>query len=323
MKKVIVTGGAGYIGQHVCKQLQKEGYYVVIIDRDATAKPKYSNDFYVMDISNEYQLTVALEHHSHADAIIHFAASAYVGESVTDPGMYYRNNVAATEVLLSTAAKVGIRNIIFSSSCATYGIHDSEITEDTPQDPVNPYGFTKLVVERMLKDFEVAHGIKHIALRYFNAAGSSPELEIGENHDPETHVIPLLLKAADYDIPNFSVMGSDYDTPDGTCIRSYIHVEDLATAHCKALQYLLQYKTSNAFNLSSGSPCSVNELIEKVKHITGKNFRVLYGPRRAGDPASLKASYKKAEESLGWTPQYNVDDMILHAWQYKQQRKRT
>ncbi len=316
MKTIIVTGGAGYIGQHACKKLIAAGYNVVVIDRDPV-HVKYADHCYVKDLCNREAITSILDQHKHdAVAIMHFAASAYVGESVVNPALYYQNNISNSEILFTAAKNAGIKNVIFSSSCATYGIHDDLITEETAQVPMNPYGFTKYAIERLLADYEVAYGMKHIALRYFNAAGSSPDLEIGENHNPETHVIPLMLHAAKGITDDFTIYGEDYNTPDGTCIRSYVHVDDIADAHLFALEYLLTHNKSDCFNLATPYAVSVKEIVNAVTRVTGKDFKVLYGDRRIGDPDILTASPAKAARLLQWQPQYSLDDMILHAWNY-------
>jgi UDP-arabinose 4-epimerase len=253
-------------------------------------------------------------------AIMHFAAFAYVGESVTDPGKHYRNNVVGALTLLEAARDNGIDQFIFSSTCATYGTPDQlPIREDTPQRPINPYGASKLMVERMLTDFGSAHGLRSIALRYFNAAGADPDNSVGEAHDPETHLIPLVLDAASGRRANITVFGSDYDTPDGTCVRDYIHVADLADAHVKALQALDEGHPSDVFNLGNGQGFSVLEVIKAAERVTGLGVPVHLGPRRAGDPASLVSDASKARTRLGWQPQVqSLEAIIGTAWRWHQ-----
>jgi UDP-arabinose 4-epimerase len=253
-------------------------------------------------------------------AIMHFAAFAYVGESVVDPAKYYRNNVAGSLTLLEAAHQHGIANFIFSSSCATYGIpNHTPITETTPQQPINPYGATKLMVERMLADFSAAYPMRHIALRYFNAAGADPENAIGESHSPETHLIPLVLDAASGRRPNVTIHGTDYETPDGTCIRDYIHVSDLASAHVLALQALIGGAPSQALNLGLGFGSSVLQIIEAVERATGLSVPRLAGPRRPGDPAALVSDPSRAMKVLDWQPRFtDLNDIVRTAWAWHQ-----
>jgi UDP-arabinose 4-epimerase len=253
-------------------------------------------------------------------AIMHFAAFAYVGESVADPGKYYRNNVAGSLTLLEAARDHGIGQFVFSSTCATYGIPDQlPIREDTPQRPINPYGASKLMVERMLTDFGVAHDLRTIALRYFNAAGADPEGQIGEVHDPETHLIPLVLDAASGRRPHVTVFGTDYDTTDGTCVRDYIHVSDLAEAHVRALEALDHGASSDVYNLGNGQGLSVREIIETAERITGLKVPVRLGERRVGDPAALISDAAKARQDLGWTPKLaGLDEIMRTAWAWHQ-----
>jgi UDP-arabinose 4-epimerase len=251
---------------------------------------------------------------------MHFAAFAYVGESVTDPGKYYHNNVSGSLRLLEAARDHGIQHLVFSSTCATYGIPDRlPIMEDTSQHPVNPYGASKLMVERMLSDFGAAHGLRSITLRYFNAAGADIQGEIGEEHDPETHLIPLVLDAASGRRANVTIFGADYDTPDGTCIRDYIHVSDLAEAHVKALGTLGAGSPSNVFNLGNGQGFSVREVVQAVERVAGLDVPVKLGARRAGDPAALISNATKAREALGWRPRFaEIDDVVRTAWAWHQ-----
>lgn len=256
-----------------------------------------------------------------ASAVIHLAAFAYVGESVTDPAKYYRNNVAGTLALLDAMQKGGVGRIVFSSTCATYGIPRTvPITEDEPQNPVNPYGASKLMIERILADYCQAYGLHSISLRYFNAAGADPEGELGEDHDPETHLIPLVLEAASGVLPNITVFGQDYETPDGTCIRDYIHVSDLAEAHVLALRKLESGAPGrNAYNLGTGQGHSVAEVIEAARLITGRSIPVVTGSRRPGDPAVLLANPARAKAELGFSLRFpKIEDMIQTAWRWSQ-----
>jgi UDP-glucose-4-epimerase GalE len=243
---------------------------------------------------------------------MHFAAFAYVGESVTDPSKYYHNNITGTQTLLDVMRRNGVLKLIFSSTCATYGeVEKLPILEDTPQSPINPYGYTKLVVERMMADYQRAYGLSWVALRYFNAAGADPDGEIGESHDPETHAIPLAIAAAFRRSDGFKVFGADYETPDGSALRDYVHVTDLAYAHVKAMDYLAKGCNSTAFNLGTGTPTSVFEIINSVSRVTGSNLPYDIVPRRAGDPPALYASAVKAKTLLGWEPIHSDIDTIV------------
>lgn len=318
---ILVTGGAGYIGSHACKALDAAGYRPVVVDNLA-----YGHEWAVQwgplehgDIADQKWLNTVIERHK-PDAVIHFAAFAYVGESVTNPGKYYRNNVAGTIVLLEAMRDHAISRIIFSSTCATYGIPKVlPIAETTPQQPINPYGASKLMVERILSDFETAHATQWIALRYFNAAGADPAGTIGEAHNPETHLIPLTLDAATGRRGALSVFGSDYDTRDGTCVRDYIHVTDLAHAHVLALKALERGTSSQAINLGNGAGFTVKEVIAAVERVTGLRVPHTLCPRRAGDPPALISASTVAREILGWIPQYpDLDRIIADAWAWHQ-----
>jgi UDP-glucose-4-epimerase GalE len=254
--------------------------------------------------------------------VVHFAAFAYVGESVRDPLKYYQNNVAGTLTLLQAMHTAGVQRLIFSSSCATYGMPQQPfLTEDHPQNPINPYGESKLVVERMLQACGPAYGLRWMSLRYFNAAGADPDGELGENHQPETHLIPLVLAVANGRLPEIAVFGTDYDTPDGTCIRDYIHVTDLADAHILALQALNSDQANTAYNLGTGSGYSVREVIDTAARITGRPIASTAAPRRPGDPPRLVAAADKAQQVLGWRPRYSdLDTIIATAWQWESQR---
>jgi UDP-arabinose 4-epimerase len=271
------------------------------------------------DILDRARLDDVLARHRPV-AVMHFAAFAYVGESVTNPGKYYRNNVAGSLTLLEAARDRRIDRIVFSSTCATYGCPQTvPICEDTTQRPINPYGASKLMVERMLADFAGAHAMRSVALRYFNAAGADPDNEIGEDHEPETHLIPLVLDAASGRRPAITVFGTDYDTPDGTCVRDYIHVSDLADAHVRALAGLEGGEPVQAYNLGNGRGFSVREVIAAVERVTGARVPVAVGPRRAGDPASLVSDASKARTCLGWRPAHpGLDDIVNMAWAWHQ-----
>lgn len=316
---ILVCGGAGYIGSHINKQLNKEGYKTVVFDnlvyghREAV---KWG-DFVQGDLANVDDIEAVFTKYD-IEAVFHFAAYAYVGESVTEPEKYYYNNVVNTLNLLKVMREHGCDKIIFSSTCATYGEPDKvPITEDMPQNPINPYGMTKLTVERIFMDYGRAYGLKYAVLRYFNAAGADPECEIGESHDPETHIIPLVLDAASGKRPDIKVFGTDYDTKDGSCIRDYIHVTDLASAHLLAIHYLEMGGKSDFFNLGNAKGTSVLEVIDSVKRVTGRDFKVTLSDRRSGDPEILVGSLDKAIKVLGWKPKYtNIDTIVKHAWNW-------
>ena len=318
---ILVCGGAGYIGSHVNKALSQMGYETVVFDnlvyghREAV---KWGT-FVQGDLKSPEEIEAVFQRFP-IEAVFHFAAYAYVGESVTDPEKYYFNNVANTLNLLHVMRKYGCDKIIFSSTCATYGEPEQiPITEDMPQDPINPYGASTLMIERILKDYGNAYGLKYAVLRYFNAAGADPDGEIGEDHDPETHLIPLILDAASGKRPNVKVFGTDYPTRDGSCIRDYIHVTDLASAHILALQYLEKGGASDFFNLGNEFGTSVLEVVDAVKRVTGREFTVVRTGRRVGDPAELVGSSEKAKKILGWEPRYaEIDTIVAHAWEWQQ-----
>jgi UDP-glucose 4-epimerase len=323
---ILVTGGAGYIGAHAVKALEERGFQVIILDSlvyghrdliETNSKAK----LVVGDI-NDRSFLDRLFATTKIDAVMHFAAFAYVGESVTDPAKYYRNNVVGTLTLLDAMREHGVTNFVFSSTCATYGNPQSiPIDEDHPQNPINPYGAGKLAIERVLKDYDPAYGLKSVIFRYFNAAGADPDGLFGEDHNPETHLIPLILQAAAGKRASVSIFGTDYDTPDGTCIRDYIHVTDLAQAHVLGLEYLLKHQDSQIFNLGNGSGFSVKEVIDTAKQVTGKEIPIEECPRRVGDPAVLIGSSDKARQMLGWKPQYaDLNAIVKHAWNWHQAR---
>ncbi len=323
MKQILVMGGAGYIGSHTVKHLLDSGYEVVVADNlvcgyqeavDTRAK------FVQADLLEEQSLKNIFEQYN-IDAVIHFAAFAYVGESVANPQKYYQNNVIGTINLLNAMLEADVRKIVFSSTCATYGEPKyTPIDENHTQNPINPYGRTKLMIEQIFADYEKAYGLKYIALRYFNAAGCAGDGSIGESHAPETHLIPLVLKAISGERANIKVFGMDYDTPDGSCIRDYIHVEDLALAHRLALEKIDEY--SGGINLGTGIGTSVLEIIKAAEKVVGKTCPVEYASRREGDPARLYANNQKAKEVLGWIPKYtDIEQIIQTAWNWEQNRK--
>jgi UDP-glucose 4-epimerase len=322
---ILVTGGAGYIGSHAVLALKRAGYEVVVLDnlvyghRDLVEKLQVN--LIVGDTSDRALLDRLFTNHN-ISAVMHFAAYAYVGESVTDPSKYYRNNVIGTLTLLDAMMAASIKKFVFSSTCATYGIPETvPIPENHPQNPINPYGASKLMVERMLSDFDTAYDFKSVCFRYFNAAGADPDGLLGEDHNPETHLIPLVLQTALGKRESVSIFGTDYDTSDGTCIRDYIHVTDLANAHVLGLEYLLNGGDSTVFNLGNGNGFSVQEVIETAKEITGKEIKVQKCDRRPGDPPILVGSSDKARTVIGWHPQYSdLKDILSHAWKWHQHR---
>lgn len=322
---VLVTGGAGYIGSHTCKALAAAGYTPISYDnlvyghRGAVRWGPFEEG----DILDPSRLKAVFERYQPA-AVMHFAAYCYVGESVIDPGKYYRNNVTGTLTLLEAMRDHAVSKLVFSSSCATYGLPQQiPIPETHPQQPINPYGSTKLMVERMLQDFAAAHGLDAIALRYFNAAGADPLAEVGESHVPETHLIPLTLAAAAGDLPYLTLNGDDYETEDGTCVRDYIHVSDLADAHVRALTGLEEGKGFLAYNLGNGLGFSVKQVIDTATAVTGRPIPVRLGPRRAGDPARLVGDSTRIRAELGWTPRYaDLSQIIATAWRWYRQGPR-
>jgi UDP-glucose 4-epimerase len=323
MTSVLVVGGAGYIGSHMVKRLWELGCSVTTLDnlysghRDAVLH----GEFVQGDIADKHFLQEFFRARQF-DAVMHFASSIKVGESVQFPAKYYQNNLVNTLNLLDTMQAFGVSRFIFSSTAATFGEPKYiPIDERHPQVPINPYGNTKLMVERALFDYDNAYGIKSVCLRYFNAAGADPEGELGERHDPETHLIPLVLQAASGRRGHIGVYGRDYDTPDGTCIRDYVHISDLCEAHWLALQSLMAGDRSQAYNLGNGSGFSVHEVIETARRVTGRNIHVVDGPRRTGDPARLVADARLARNQLGWQPIYtDLATIIGHAWRWEQKQ---
>ena len=306
-RRILVTGGAGYIGSHTCKALAALGLVPVVYDNLSTGHRDAVRwgPLVEGDLADRARLESALREHG-AEAVVHFAASAYVGESMSDPAKYFRNNVANTLTLLEAMHAAGVRRIVFSSTCATYGVpRRVPIAEDHPQQPVNPSGESKLFVERALHWHGLAHGLQWLALRYFNAAGADPEGEIGEVHEPETHLVPLAIQAALGQRAQIQVMGTDYDTPDGTAVRDYIHVTDLADAHVRALAHLERGGASGAMNLGTGTGHSVREVIRAVEAASGRRVHAVDAPRRAGDPPALVAAPGRAGEVLGWVPRHS------------------
>jgi UDP-arabinose 4-epimerase len=306
-RRVLVTGGAGYIGSHTCKALAAAGHRPVTFDNLSTGHrdavrwgPLVEGDLADRD------LLAATMRREGIEAVVHFAASAYVGESMTAPAKYFRNNVVNTLTLLEAMQDAGVAQIVFSSTCATYGVpRRTPIGEDHPQHPVNPYGESKLFIERALHWHGQAHGLRWLALRYFNAAGADPEGEIGEVHEPETHLVPLAIQAALGQRAQIQVMGTDYDTPDGTAVRDYIHVTDLADAHLRALDHLARGGDSGAMNLGTGHGHSVRDVIRAVEAASGRRVNAVDAPRRAGDPPALVAAPGRAGQVLGWTPRHS------------------
>lgn len=318
---ILIVGGAGYIGSHVNKELNKRGYDTVVYDNLIYGHKEHVKwgTFEYGDLRDTTRLESVFNRYD-IDAVFHFAAFAYVGESVIDPSKYYNNNIAATLNLLDAMVRHKIKYFVFSSTCATYGQPEKmPIEENTPQKPINPYGASKLMVERILEDYDKAYGLHSVCLRYFNAAGDDPDGDIGELHDPETHIIPLVLDAAIGKRSCIKVFGTDYNTPDGSCIRDYIHVLDLADAHIKALDYMKRNNKSERFNLGTSKGTSVIEIINAAKRITNIDFKVELCDRRSGDPDELIGSNIKAKEILGWEPVYSdIDNILLDAWKWHQ-----
>ncbi len=321
MQSILVVGGAGYIGSHMVKYLARAGHHVVVLDNLSTghADAVRYGELVVGDMADT-ELLDRLFHSHRFDAVMHFAAFSLVGESVSDPGKYYRNNVANTLNLLDAMVRHQVKHFVFSSTAATFGEPQTDrIDESHRQNPINPYGRSKLVVEHILADYDRAYGLRSVCLRYFNAAGADPEGELGERHNPETHLIPLVLQAASGRRSHIHVFGTDYETPDGSCLRDYIHVQDLCSAHQLALEWLQKHDQSQQFNLGNGDGYSVLEVITTAREVTGKEIPVLIGDRRVGDPARLIADATLAHQQLGWKPDYPaLADMIAHAWHWEQ-----
>ncbi|SMC64990.1 UDP-glucose 4-epimerase GalE [Papillibacter cinnamivorans] len=316
---ILITGGAGYIGSHCVSALSRRGGDAVVVDNLSKGHKEALSGgrLYVGDVGDRAFLRSVFEKEQ-IDAVIHFAAFSLVGESMTVPEKYFRNNCMAGLSLLETMAEFGVRRLVFSSTAAVYGEPERvPIGEEHPKSPTNPYGQSKLIVEEMLRWFDAAHGLKYAALRYFNVAGAREDGGIGEDHRPETHLIPLVLAAAQGKRESLTLFGTDYPTPDGTCVRDYIHVEDLVDAHFLALQYLEAGNPSAAFNLGNGRGFSNREIIEAARRVTGKPIPVSEAPRRPGDPAVLVASSEKAEKVLGWKPKHpDIEEIIADAWRW-------
>lgn len=320
---VLVTGGAGYVGSHACKALAAAGYRPVCYDSLIRGHRELVRwgPLEEGDLLDAARLDEVFARYRPA-SVMHFAAFAYVGESVSDPALYFRNNVQGSLTLLDAMRRHGVDRFVFSSTCAVYGIPEVvPIAETEKRRPINPYGTSKLMVEMMLEDFHRAFGLRYVALRYFNAAGADPDGEIGECHDPETHLIPLVLDAAAGRRPHVEIYGEDYDTPDGTCIRDYIHVTDLAAAHVLALKYLDRDGAGGAFNLGNAAGTSVREVIALAGEITGREVPVRHAPRREGDPPRLVADSSRIVRELGWRPAHSdIRDIVATAWAWHQKR---
>jgi len=319
LEHVIVTGGAGYIGSHACKALKIAGYVPVTLDNLSTGwqdAVKFG-PFEHVDLMDRAAIDAVFEKYKPI-AVMHFAAFSQVGESMQDPAKYWRNNVMGSLNLIEATADANIKKFVFSSTCATYGDQDNVVLDETSaQYPINAYGASKRAVEDILKDFEKARGIEHVIFRYFNVAGADPDGEVGEFHQPETHLIPLILQAIDGQRDALTVFGTDYDTPDGTCIRDYVHVCDLVDAHVLGLKWLVDGKGSSIFNLGTGSGFSVREVIDQARHVTNQTVPIIEGDRRPGDCTKLVSGSTRAIQVLGWSPKRsNMREMISDAWRW-------
>lgn len=323
MKRILVVGGAGYIGSHMVLALEAAGYAVTTLDNLSTGHRDavLAGDFVEGDLADRDTLARVFAGDAY-DGVMHFAASSLVGESMQRPDKYYRNNVSGTQNLLDSMRAHGVNHFILSSTAATFGEPIRvPIDETHPQRPINPYGRSKYMVEQILTDYDSAFDLRSVSLRYFNAAGADPSTRVGERHDPETHLIPLVLQAASGRRPSVTVLGDDYDTLDGTCIRDYIHVDDLCQAHLLALEYLLNGGATTAFNLGNGNGFSVQEVIESAREVTGREFVVELGARRPGDPARLVADATRAHKELAWRPRFaELATIIEHAWRWEQRQ---
>jgi UDP-glucose 4-epimerase len=320
-RHVLVTGGAGYIGSHACKALSRAGYVPVTFDSLVTGwqdAVKFG-PFEKGDLSDRKALDRVFARWKPV-AVMHFAALSIVGDAMRDPGLYWRANVLPSLTLLEACVKAGCMDVVFSSTCATYGDHDGvTLTEDTPQRPINAYGKSKRAIEDMLSDFGASYGLRSVIFRYFNVAGADPDGEVGEHHRPESHLIPVMLDAIDGKRTGLTVFGTDYDTPDGTCVRDYVHVMDLVDAHVLGLRWLEQGRPNRIFNLGTGHGFSVREVIEQARHVTNREVPVIYGPRRPGDAVRLVSGSARAAQDLGWAPQRsNMRSMIADAWRWHQ-----
>ena len=321
MTHILVTGGAGYIGSHACKALRAAGYTPVTFDNLCTGwqEAVKFGPFERGDLLDRKRLDEVFEKYA-PTAVMHFAALSQVGESMVKPGLYWRNNVAGSLNLLEAAVAAECTNFVFSSTCATYGDQDNIVLdEESPQHPINAYGASKRAIEDILHDFEKAHGLRHVIFRYFNVAGADPEAEVGEHHQPETHLIPLVLDTIAGKRASLTIHGTDYDTPDGTCIRDYVHGMDLVDAHVEGLNWLENGKESRVFNLGTGSGFTVREVIDQSAHVTNKRVPVTEGPRRPGDCTCLVSGSARAETELGWRPHRStMKQMVTDAWRWHQ-----
>ncbi len=317
---VLVVGGAGYVGSHAARVVKRHGHDAIIYDNLSTGFAQLAKGFELIhaDLGDSDKLALALRR---VDAVMHFAAHAYVGESVINPRKYFRNNMELGLALLNACLDCGVKKFIFSSSCAVYGVPTQvPISEDTNRSPVNPYGVSKLFLERALEAYDTAYGLRYVSLRYFNAAGADKSGDIGEMHQPETHLIPLALKAATGAGPELEIFGGDYPTPDGTCLRDYVHVNDLAEAHVSALEYLDRGADSVAVNLGTGKGTSVAEILSAVENTTGKHVPRRIAPRRPGDPPALVADASRAVSLLRWRAERSLDEIVLTAWNWMQRK---
>ncbi len=321
MTKILVTGGAGYIGSHACKLLRAAGFTPVTFDNFSTGwkQAVKFGPVFEGNLLDPDALKRCFEEHKPV-AVMHFAALSQVGEAMSKPGLYWRNNVSGSLNLIEAAVEAGCMNFVFSSTCATYGDQDNVVLdENSAQMPLNAYGASKRAIEDILRDFEAAHGLRHIIFRYFNVAGADPEAEVGEFHRPETHLIPVMLEAIEGKRDALTIYGTDYDTPDGTCIRDYVHVCDLVEAHILGLKWLLDDKESCVFNLGTGDGFSVREVIDASRSVTNRDVPHTTGPRRAGDAVKLVSGSERAIKELGWSPKRsNMRDMIEDAWRWQQ-----
>jgi UDP-glucose 4-epimerase len=323
---ILVTGGAGYIGSHAVLALQRSGYSVIVLDNLSYGHPEIVKDILKVELivgdTRDRSLLDRIFATRDIAAVMHFAAFIAVGESVAEPSMYYQNNVCGTLTLLEAMIAANLKKFVFSSTCAIYGMPvEVPMTENHPRDPLSPYATSKDMVERILADFDTAYGLRSVAFRYFNASGADPSGELGEDHQPETHLIPLALLTALGKRTSLSIFGTDYDTDDGTAVRDYIHVNDLAAAHVLGLEYLLKGGKSDVFNLGNGNGFSVREVIEMARQVTGRNIPAVESDRRAGDAPILIGSSEKAQRVLGWSPQYAaLETIVRHAWNWHQKR---
>lgn len=325
MKTILVVGGAGYIGSHMVKMLLQKGYHPVTFDNLSTGyrDAVLGGDFVLGDLADRAALDKLFTEYFF-DGVMHFASFIQVGESVQKPDKYYRNNVINTLNLLDSMIAHKVKNFIFSSSAAIFGEpHYVPIDEKHPKNPINPYGLSKWIIEQILSDYDNAYRLKSVCLRYFNAAGADPDGELGERHIPETHLIPLVLEVAAKQREHITIFGQDYNTPDGTCVRDYIHINDLCQAHLLALEQLIAGAGSSAYNLGNGTGFSVKQVIDIAQEVTGKNITIIMGNRREGDPAHLVADSQLAKKMLKWQPQYaELSTIISHAWQYRISHKK-